>query len=51
MHEELLQELEAQYETNKSIYEQLEIWNELFLDYQEFEVRATISNSHGARRL
>ena len=39
MHEELLQELEAQYEMNKSIYEQMEIWNELFLEFQEFEVR------------
>jgi hypothetical protein len=39
MHEELLQELDAQYEMNKSIYEQMEIWNELFLEFQEFEVR------------
>ena len=38
MHEELLQELEAQYEVNRSMYEQIEIWNELFLEYQEFEV-------------
>jgi len=38
MHEELLQELEAQYEVNKSMYEQIEIWNELFLEFQEFEV-------------
>jgi len=39
MHEELVQELEAQYEVNKSIYEQIEAWNELFLEFQEFEVR------------
>jgi hypothetical protein len=39
MHEELVQELEAQYEVNKSMYEQIEIWNELFLEFQEFEVR------------
>jgi hypothetical protein len=39
MHEELLQELEAQYEVNRSIYEQIEIWNELFVEYQEFEVK------------
>lgn len=38
MHEELLQELESQYETNKSIYEQIELWNDVFLEYQEFEV-------------
>ena len=38
MHEELLQELEAQYEVNKSMYEQIENWNELFLEFQEFEV-------------
>ena len=38
MHEELLQELEAQYEVNKSIYEQIGMWNELFLEFQEFEV-------------
>jgi len=38
MHEELLQELEAQYEVNKNMYEQIEIWNELFLEFQEFEV-------------
>ena len=38
MHEELAQELEAQYEMNRSIYEQLENWNELFLEFQEFEV-------------
>jgi hypothetical protein len=38
MHEELVQELEAQYEVNKSIYEQIEAWNELFLEFQEFEV-------------
>lgn len=44
MHEELLQELEAQYEVNKSMYEQIELWNELFLEYQEFEVRASFSN-------
>ena len=39
MHEELVQELEAQYEVNKTMYEQIEIWNELFLEFQEFEVR------------
>lgn len=39
MHQELLQELESQYETNKSIYEQIENWNEVFLEFQEFEVR------------
>jgi len=39
MHEELLQELEAQYEVNRSIYEQIEIWNQLFVEYQEFEVK------------
>ena len=38
MHEELIQELEAQYEVNKTMYEQIEIWNELFLEFQEFEV-------------
>ncbi len=38
MHEELVHELEAQYEMNKSMYEQIEIWNELFLEFQEFEV-------------
>lgn len=38
MHEELLQELEAQYEVNRNMYEQIEIWNELFLEFQEFEV-------------
>lgn len=38
MHEELLQELEAQYEVNKSMYEQIETWNQLFLEFQEFEV-------------
>lgn len=41
MHEELLQELEAQYEVNRNMYEQIEIWNELFLEYQEFEVRVS----------
>ncbi|CAF1120033.1 unnamed protein product [Rotaria sp. Silwood1] len=41
MHEELLQELEAQYEVNKSMYEQIEIWNELFLEFQEFEKNAS----------
>jgi len=41
MHEELLQELEAQYEVNKSMYEQIENWNELFLEFQEFEVKPT----------
>ena len=40
MHEELLQELEAQYEVNKTMYEQIEVWNELFLEFQEFEVRS-----------
>ena len=39
MHEELLQDLEAQYEMNRSIYEQIETWNELFLEFQHFEVR------------
>jgi len=39
MHEELSQELEAQYEVNRSIYEQIEIWNQLFVEYQEFEVK------------
>lgn len=38
MHEELLQELEAQYEVNRTMYEQIEIWNELFAEFQEFEV-------------
>ena len=38
MHEELLQELETHYEVNKSIYEQIGMWNELFLEFQEFEV-------------
>ncbi|CAF0973444.1 unnamed protein product [Rotaria sp. Silwood1] len=41
MHEELVQELEAQYEVNKSMYEQIEIWNELFLEFQEFEKNAS----------
>ncbi|CAF1030700.1 unnamed protein product [Rotaria sordida] len=41
MHEELLQELESQYEVNKSMYEQIEIWNELFLEFQEFEKSAS----------
>ena len=41
MHEELLQELEAQYEVNKNMYEQIEVWNELFLEFQEFEVGAS----------
>ncbi|CAF3765432.1 unnamed protein product [Adineta steineri] len=41
MHEELLQELEAQYEVNKTMYEQIEIWNELFLEFQEFEKNAS----------
>jgi hypothetical protein len=43
MHEELLQELEAQYEVNKNMYEQIEIWNELFLEFQEFEVGLSFS--------
>ena len=47
MHEELLQELEAQYEVNKSMYEQIEIWNELFLEFQEFEVYFSIFFSFG----
>ena len=38
MHEELVQELEAQYEVNRSMYEQIETWNEMFLEFQEFEV-------------
>jgi hypothetical protein len=42
MHEELLQELEAQYEVNKTMYEQIEIWNELFLEFQEFEVSSSL---------
>lgn len=42
MHEELVQELEAQYEVNKSMYEQIEIWNELFIEFQEFEVRLSL---------
>ncbi|UJR25017.1 hypothetical protein I4U23_006378 [Adineta vaga] len=41
MHEELLQELEAQYEVNRTMYEQIEIWNELFLEFQEFEKNAS----------
>lgn len=41
MHEELVHELEAQYEMNKSMYEQIEIWNELFAEYQEFEKNAS----------
>ncbi|CAF1207632.1 unnamed protein product [Adineta ricciae] len=41
MHEELLQELEAQYEVNKTMYEQIEVWNELFLEFQEFEKNAS----------
>jgi hypothetical protein len=45
MHEELLQELEAQYEVNKSMYEQIEIWNELFLEFQEFEVSSSFAFS------
>ena len=43
MHEELAQELEAQYEVNKSMYEQIEVWNELFLEFQEFEVSSLLS--------
>ncbi len=42
MHEELVQELEAQYEVNKSMYEQIEIWNQLFIEFQEFEVRLSL---------
>jgi hypothetical protein len=42
MHEELVQELEAQYEVNKTMYEQIEIWNELFLEFQEFEVKFSL---------
>lgn len=38
MHEELVQELEAQYEVNRTMYEQIEAWNELFAEFQEFEV-------------
>ncbi|CAF2443799.1 unnamed protein product [Rotaria sp. Silwood2] len=41
MHEELVQELEAQYEVNKSMYEQIEVWNQLFLEFQEFEKNAS----------
>ena len=45
MHEELAQELEAQYELNRSMYEQIETWNELFLEFQDFEVSLTASVS------
>ena len=38
VHEELVQELEAQYEVNKSMYEEIETWNQLFLEFQQFEV-------------
>ncbi|CAF0788183.1 unnamed protein product [Adineta steineri] len=41
MHEELVHELEAQYEMNRSLYEQIEAWNELFLEFQEFEKNAS----------
>ena len=41
MHEELAQELEAQYEVNRTMYEQIEAWNELFAEFQEFEVSKT----------
>ncbi|UJR23823.1 hypothetical protein I4U23_026799 [Adineta vaga] len=41
MHEELAQELEAQYEVNRSMYEQIEAWNELFTEFQEFEKNAS----------
>ncbi|CAF3207056.1 unnamed protein product [Rotaria socialis] len=41
MHEELVQELEAQYEVNRSMYEQIETWNELFLEFQEYEKNAS----------
>jgi hypothetical protein len=51
MHEELLQELEAQYEVNKSMYEQIEIWNELFLEFQEFEVGFFLRLSLNSKRL
>ncbi len=50
MHEELLQELEAQYEVNKSMYEQIEIWNELFLEFQEFEVGFFLRLSLNSKR-
>ena len=39
MHEELAQELEAQYEVNRSVYEKIELWNQLFTEFQEFEVK------------
>ncbi|CAF1258726.1 unnamed protein product [Didymodactylos carnosus] len=41
MHDELLQELEAQYETNKAMYDQIESWNILFREYQDFEKTST----------
>ncbi|CAF0858469.1 unnamed protein product [Adineta ricciae] len=41
MHEELAQELEAQYEVNRTMYEQIEAWNELFTEFQEFEKNAS----------
>jgi hypothetical protein len=46
MHEELLQELETHYEMNRSIYEQLELWNDTFADYQQFEVDRSRSMLH-----
>lgn len=45
MHEELVHELEAQYEVNKTMYEQIEIWNELFTEFQEFEVNFLLSSN------
>ncbi|CAF0739373.1 unnamed protein product [Didymodactylos carnosus] len=41
MHEELLQELEAKYEANKAMYEQIENWDDLFREYQDFEKTST----------
>jgi hypothetical protein len=51
MHEELLQELESQYEVNKSMYEQIEVWNELFLEFQEFEVRLSFRFSFSKKKI
>ena len=50
MHEELLQELEAQYELNKSMYEQIEAWNQLFTEFQEFEVSLEFNFSFNGKR-
>jgi len=43
MHEELLQELETQYEANKFMYEQIENWHIVFREFQEFEKSASDS--------